>query len=241
MNRWGDGNEAIIAGAVAQGIVDYQDSARWRMAMHALVQIGQDGKVNDVILDVARQLAQAPLQEEWNANVAAGQDIPQRQRLLALTDGLTTNLPPHSRLVLAPLYHEAIACLAPDETLRLAVVKLQLAAINWQQAPQAAAGLRNVALGLEQQLHLLYEAYQEVVHMLHFSNGHWKPEVLLTISDELAAGEDFVAAYLALSLLEVAGKAIFWNEACASRLRAYRKHPHMAVRTRALDIWTAEE
>lgn len=241
MNGWGDGNEAIIAGAVAQGIVDFQESASWRKAVHTLVQIGQDGKVNAIILDVARQLAQAPLQEGWNANVTARRDMVQRQRLLALTDKLTTYFSPHKRLVLAPLYDEIIACLAPDETLCLVVVKLQLAAIDWQQAPQAAIGLRKVASALEQQPHLLHEAYQEVAHTLHSSKGHWEPDGLLAIGDELAAGEDFVAAYLALSLLEVAGKVLFWNEACAGRLRSYRKHPHTAVRTRALDIWTAEE
>lgn len=241
MNRWSEGNEAIIAGAVAEGIVDLQESVSWRMAVHTLVQIGQDGKVNAIILGVVRQLAQAPLQAEWNANVAAGRDMPQRQRLLALTGMLTMQFPLHTRLALAPLYHEIIACLAPDETLRLVVVKMQLAAIDWQQVPQAAADLRKVTSGLEQQPHLLHDVDQAAVHILHSSNGHWKPEVLLAISDELAAGGDFVAAYLALSLLEVAGKDLFWNEACAGRLRAYRKHPHMAVRTRALNIWTADE
>lgn len=240
MGRWGDGNEAIIAAAAARAIGNFADNTLWAIAMRTLVDISRDAGINDVILGIVQQMVNTPIQEEWNANIEAERDMPQRQRLQTLIYMLT-GLPPHTRLVLLPLYEGMITRLAPDETHRQVVVNLSIAAIDWQRVKQAAAGLHSVVLFLEQHPHLLHVAYHGIVHNLNMSIGYWQPEVLLAIVDEVNAGEDYTATYLSLSLLEVAGKDLLWNKECVGRLRAYREHPLVAIRSLALDMWTAIE
>jgi hypothetical protein len=47
--------------------------------------------------------------------------------------------------------------------------------------------------------------------------------------------------YLALALLEAAGQAWFWHKDCVDRLKRYRNHEDLMIRTQALDIWTSAE
>ncbi|MMZ69069.1 hypothetical protein D1872_318390 [compost metagenome] len=84
-------------------------------------------------------------------------------------------------------------------------------------------------------------AYRQIVQTLNASKGHWTAEELLSIVDRLNGQTPFEAQYIGLSLLQVAGKALLWNQSSADRLRAYRKHEHEIIRMVAMDMWTVLE
>ncbi|MNW65631.1 hypothetical protein D3C74_440280 [compost metagenome] len=85
---------------------------------------------------------------------------------------------------------------------------------------------------------LLSDVYQQVVHQLKDSTGYWNPETLLEIVDLLGSEKGYEFQYIGLSVLEVAGSVLLWSPECADRLRLYRNHTSIAVRSLALNIWT---
>ena len=91
MSRWVNGSEEKVAASASQAILDLEDNTRWKAAMDTLIVACRDGKVNDQVIDVCTQLADTETKAEWNA--APERDLPERQRLVALIDKLTS-LPP---------------------------------------------------------------------------------------------------------------------------------------------------
>ncbi|WNS41478.1 HEAT repeat domain-containing protein [Paenibacillus sp. MMS20-IR301] len=239
MLQWTSGHEAVIAAATARAITDLQDDARWEFAMITLVETCRDGKVNDVIIRVCGELAGAAGREEWNA--ASTRDLPHRQRLLKLVNQLTS-LPRITRMNLIPLYTGIADCLAANETLQQAVVKLNLAVIDWNDVEASAAYVTRIARCIANQPLLLGDAYDQLTHLLEDDRGYWNAETLLTIVDQLGAdGAGDEPAYLGLALLEAAGRTLLWTPEPADRLRAYRQHGNIGVRTHAMNIWTNTE
>ncbi|OKP75863.1 hypothetical protein A3842_18950 [Paenibacillus sp. P3E] len=237
MMQWISGNEEVIAAATAQAITDLEDSTRWEFAMNTLIETCRDGKVNEVVISVCQKLASAAISDKWNAT--AIRDLPHRQRLLKFADQLTS-LPKITRVNLIPLYMGIIDVLASDETLQQVVMKLYIAAIDWNVVEESAAYLNRMVNCVSNQPQLLRDAYQQVAYYLNNSRGYWNPETLLDIVDLLGAeGNGYESQYLGLSVLEVAGSALLWSPECADRLRLYRNHTNIAVRSHALNIWTA--
>ncbi|MNP64625.1 hypothetical protein D3C76_1601370 [compost metagenome] len=120
-------------------------------------------------------------------------------------------------------------------------MKLHIAGADWTRAEAAVAGLTRVARCLGRQPYLLTDAISQVGSNLRNSKGYWLPETLLAVVDALNDGEGYEAASLGLAVLQAAGEALGWNAESASRLKACRVHPNAAVRSLALDIWTAAE
>lgn len=236
MMRWTNGNEGIVAAATAQAITDLEDSTRWEFAMNTLIETCRDGKVNEVVIGVCQRLASRAISDEWNATPR--RDLPHRQRLLKLVDQLIS-LPNLTRMYLIPLYMGVIDSLASDETLQQAVMKLYIAAIDWNNVEETVAYLNLIVNCISNQPHLLSEAYIEVAHNLNDSTGYWSPETLLEIVDVLGSEDRYESQYIGLSVLEVAGSALQWSPEPAERLRLYRSHTSIAVRSLALNIWTA--
>lgn len=238
MTRWAQGSEEIIAATAARAIVNLEDSSRWKAAMDALIVICRDGKVNEQVIEIYKKLAGTEVRDEWNA--AAERDLPHRQRLLRLTDKLTS-LPKNVRRALALLYLGIIDCLGPNETMKHTVIKLYLAVIDWNHVEEAVAYLNRVIHYLTRQPHLLNYTYRQIAQDLKASKGHWSPEAVLEIVDTMGAEDCFESLYIGLSLLEVAGTTLLWSPDCTNRLRAYRNHENAAICSLALDIWTAIE
>jgi hypothetical protein len=236
MMRWTNGNEGIVVAAAARAITDLEDSTRWEFAMNTLLEACRDGKVNEVVIDVCQRLASAVIRDEWNA--AARRDLPHRQRLLKLVDQLNA-LPPITRIHLIPLYMGLINCLAADETLQQVVMKLYIVVIEWNNVQESATYLNRMVNCISNQPQLLSDAYKQVAHNLNDSTGYWSPETLLEIVDVLGSEASYESQYIGLSILEVAGSALLWSAEPAERLRVYRNHPNIAVRSLALNIWTA--
>ncbi|KAI7264901.1 hypothetical protein KC345_g8686 [Hortaea werneckii] len=182
MIRWTNGNEAAIAEATAKAIVDLEDSTRWNAAMNTLIETCRDGKVNGVVIGVCQKLAGRTVSDEWNA--APARDLPHRQRLNQFVNQLSS-LPKNTRIHLIPLYLELIDCHASDETLQQAVMKLYIAAIDWNNTEEAAAYLKRIVHGTANQPQLLSDAYKQAAHNLKDSTGYWDPETLLQIVDLL--------------------------------------------------------
>ncbi|WP_313637073.1 HEAT repeat domain-containing protein, partial [Paenibacillus sp.] len=236
MMRWTNGNEGIVAAATAQAITDLKDSTRWEFAMNTLIQTCRDGKINEVVIGVCQKLASAAISDEWNATTR--RDLPHRQRLLKLVNQLNS-LSKITRMHLIPLYTGLIDCLASDETLQQVVMKLYIAVIDWNNVEESAAYLNRMINCISNQTQLLSDAYKQVTHNLKDSIGYWSPENLLEIVDVLGSEGSYESQYIGLSLLEVAGSALLWSPEAAERLRVYRNHTDIAVRSLALNIWTA--
>ncbi|MEK4464152.1 HEAT repeat domain-containing protein [Paenibacillus sp. FSL H8-0315] len=236
MMRWTNGNEGIVAAATAQSITDLEDSTRWETAMNTLVETCRDGKINEVVVGVCQRLVSAAIRDEWNAT--AKRDLPHRQRLLKLVNQLIA-LPKITRMHLIPLYTDLIDCLASDETLQQAVMKLYIAAIDWNNVKESANYLNRMVTTISKQPQLLSDVYKQVAYNLEESTGYWSPETLLEIVDVLGSESRYESQYIGLSLLEVAGSALLWSPEPAERLRLYRNHTNLAVRSLALNIWTA--
>lgn len=166
--------------------------------------------------------------------------MPHRQRLTQVIGQLTA-LPWGTRLALIPLYQRMIDCLSAHETLQHLVIKLHIAAADWSRAEAAAGEMTRLAHCFSRQPHLLTEVCRQVAHKLRDSKGHWQPEMLLDMVDALDNEGGSEALSIGLSVLAAAGEALAWNADCANRLRAYRAHENLAVRSLALDIWTAAE
>ena len=236
MSRWVNGSEEKVATSASQAILDLEDNTRWKAAMDTLIVACRDGKVNDQVIDVCTQLADTETKAEWNAE----RDLPERRRLVALIDKLTS-LPLHARRMLVPLYTGMIDALKSKETMKPAVIKLYLAMVEWSQADQAALHVDPVIQMVDTQPHLLDYVYRQIAQATNASKAYWSPEAMLKLVDYLRDQQSFAVQYLGLSLLKVAGTALLWNQACTDRLRAYRKHEHEAIRLAALDIWTVLE
>ncbi|WP_082673028.1 HEAT repeat domain-containing protein [Paenibacillus senegalimassiliensis] len=240
MIPWANGNEAILATAAGQAILDLQsqDSFRWKAAVEALLVACQEGKINEQVLAVYKALLNAEMKESWNAT--AERDLPHRQRLLKLTDKLTI-LPQLVRKVLSPLYLALIDELKPNATMDRTRIKLYLAVIDWSRTEEAETYLQHIAQVVNGQPHLLDDAYSKVAQSLTATSGEWKSEELLELVDRMSTRQSFESSYLGLAVLKVVGKVLSWNSQAAGRLRVYRNHEEAAIRSCALDIWTADE
>lgn len=238
MNLWADGHEVLLAAAAGKAILDMENCSRWKAALDTLIVVCRDGAVHEQVISLCKQLGAMEPVVEWNAT--ADRDLPHRQRLLALVDKLVL-LPPHVRHELAPLYESVIDVLTDKEAMQSAVIKLNIAMIEWNSAEQAIVCLSHVIQIASRKPHVLDYAYRQIVQTLNASKGHWTAEELLSIVDRLNGQTPFEAQYIGLSLLQVAGKALLWNQSSADRLRAYRKHEHEIIRMVAMDMWTVLE
>ncbi|MBK1812768.1 HEAT repeat domain-containing protein [Clostridium sp. YIM B02505] len=235
---WTNGNEEIIASVALETILDLNDSVKWKSAMEVLIYVCHDGKVNRFVLDTYKTLAGVKLSDKWNANKQ--RDLPSRQRLMRLTDRLTS-LNTLTRLKLTPLYKDIIDCIDFDETLRSISIKFYIASINWDNVEEAISYINSLVKCIENQPRLLSNAYDAVARKIEESKGYWKQEILLKIVDTIWLKGSHQDQFIALSLLEVVGKGLFWNSDCIERLRAYRNHSNVEIRSLALDIWVAIE
>lgn len=238
MKLWADGNEALLAAAAGKAILDMENSSRWKAALETLIVVCQEGTVNDSLIGLCAQLADMEAWAEWNA--AAERDLPHRQRLLTLIDKLVS-LPRHDRLRLFSLYEGIIAELADKKAMEPSVIKLHLAKVDWSRVDGTAAHLEHVIRITMAKPYLLDYAAKRVAQTVHADRGNWTPEALLGTVDHLNGQTPFEAQYIGLSLLQVAGRTLLWNQASTDRLRTYRKHGHESIRLMALDMWTISE
>ncbi|GAS83756.1 unknown protein [Paenibacillus amylolyticus] len=206
--------------------------------MDTLIAACSEGKTDEQVIEVCRQLAATETVDEWNAGNE--RDLPERQRLLALIDKVTSLSLPERRM-LVPLYAGIITCLKSDETMKLAVVRLHLAMTDWSKADLAIDGLEPVIDMVNRQPYVLDFVKRKVSRIVNASKGYWKREDLLQMVDQLNTRPHMAAFGVGLCLLKIAGEGLLWNEDCTDRLRVYRNHEQEAVRLMALDIWTTLE
>lgn len=238
MSRWGHVSAEVIADCAGTALSNLQDGTRWKSALHAFVTVCKDGKVNDRVVQVTRELAQAKVEDGWNAG--SERDLPHRQRLHQLIDSLVS-LSPLVKRRLAPLYVAMIGTLQHHEMLKLAVIRLHLAAMDWSQPDQVITRLHPVIDVVNANPVVLNSVDWQLTRTVLDSKGDWNPEHLLHIVDVLRTRVDIASSWIGLCLLKIAGDELLWNQDCRERLREYRQHEQETVRLLALDSWTILE
>ncbi|WP_010249366.1 hypothetical protein [Acetivibrio cellulolyticus] len=238
MKQWINRNEETVANAALAAITDLECSSVWNAATDTLIEACCDGKVNEVVINVFKDLVNVDIIEEYNAN--AQRDLPHRQRLMKLVSKLTS-LPSSTRLNLVPLYKGIIECFSKEKTLKNALIKVHVASIDWNDVENSIIILNNIVNCIIDYPHLINNAYNEVLQNLKDNKGYWEPETLLKIVDMIWHKGCREAQYISLALLEVAGSTLFWHQDCGNRLKLYRNYNDVMICTRALDIWTAIE
>jgi hypothetical protein len=158
--------------------------------------------------------------------------------MLKFADQLTS-LPKNTRENLVPLYMGIIDCLVADETLKQVVMKLYVASMDWNNIQESVAYLNKIVQCISNQPHRLDDANKQVAQNLKDSKGYWNPETILEIVDIIRLEGCYESQFIGLALLEVAGSVLLWSPDCARLLRLYRNHTNLAIRSLALDIWTA--
>lgn len=238
MKQWINGNEEAVAAAAASAIVELECSSIWNAAMDTLIEACCDGKVNEVVISVIKDLVNIETVGEYNAN--AQRDLPHRQRLIKFVSKLTA-LPNYIRLNLTPLYKGIVECLSEDVTLKHVMIKVHIASIDWNDVESSITALNNIVDSFTDSSHLISISYSEVSQNLKDNKGYWDSETILKIVDIIWHKGCNEAQYISLALLEAVGNTLFWRQDCANRLKLYRNHEELMIRTRALDIWTAIE
>lgn len=238
MTSWVHGNEFIIAEFAGKIFVDLQKSGQWRAALDTLIMASSEGLVNDRVVEFCRQLLNAGMQEQ--CDTGSKRDLPARQRLIALIDKLVARILPE-RKRLTSLFIGIIDYLKKDDSMKLEVIRLQLAMTQWDNPDLATLNLDQITQSIEQEPLLLEYVCNQTNHIVNSSVPYWRPEQLLDIVVRLEQDHRLASTYVALSLLKIAGVALLWNDTCKALLNKFRNHEHGLVVIKAMNIWTVKE
>lgn len=238
MARWTNGNEDIIANVTSKAIVNLDESVRWNSAMDTLLETCRDGQVNDFVIAVFKELAYIKINDNWNANTQ--RDLPHRQRLFKLTQKLTS-LPIIARLNLKELFMGIIESLKSYDTLKNVLVRFYIALIDWNNVESSIFYIKNIVNCISDHQNLLKDVNTQIEINLLYSKGYWEPEKILEIINLISAEKSETYHYISLTLLKVAGSALYWRIDCANLLKVYRNNDNIDICIQALDIWTATE
>lgn len=124
MRQWMNKNEEAVATASMKAIMDFKCTSVWETAMDTLIEASYSGKVDEILLNGIKNLADTPIAEEYNTQ--SERDLPHRQRLMKLVNKLIS-VPYVIRLNLKSLYRNIGICLLKDETLIGAAMKIYIA------------------------------------------------------------------------------------------------------------------
>jgi hypothetical protein len=235
---WSSGTEEAIADAAAERVLDLEHGAEWAEATDALLQACRDGQAPDELLRVVRGLRSAHVPEAMDAT--RERDVPARQRLAFLCGRLEA-LPGASRIHLDPLLQTLAEALFEDPTLQRQAVRLAIAGLRWKLPSGAAERLLALAARDPDEPLFGWQLAEAVCSALAQPATEWEAEAAVAIVDGLGASPWPAAQLMAVRILGAAGERLAWPEDCAERLRLLRRHQHVAVRTAALDLWTASE
>ncbi len=222
--RWSAGGTELLV----RRVTDLADTATWRHALAALVQ------VSAATADVTplRAAVTSLLAADGRFDAEDDRDLPARQRIAALVRRLAdTRDSDRSRAAARALVPDLVAA-----GYRSRAVALAVAAVTWEEGAELD-GLRAVA-HLAVRPTTAWWAAEELAAVLPDVVRRVSPPRLLDVAATLAAGG---AAPLALAIATAAGRDAGWPAQWRELLRGLRRHDDPDVREAASDVVTSEE
>lgn len=261
LRNWANVNEKSIGEACAEAIKDMDNCSTWRKAMDTLVYICTGGRIDDIVLDIFKDLSQAAYKCEENYSssisnlmdnskleceeeIMTERDMPARQRCMELSNKILS-LQFTARMKLKDkLFKDVISILSINQLQNQSMAYLKsrfyIGSIDWRSESHIICQLKNIEQIIKMRPFIIMDVCRSICANIDNSRGFVNMDILLEVSEKFSH-DTFELQFIGLALLETCGSKLNWNKKSAAVLNRYRNSLNDEIKYRAFDIWTVCE